>query len=185
MTSLTKICLHWTGGNNYPCDTDLTAYHYCVDKDGKIYKGKYPPEDNLNYYDWNYAKHCGGGNTGCIGISLCAMAGFNLSKKQTKDPITQKQLEAFCLLAAYLCSKYGIIISEKTVFTHYEFDQRRIKNKQEGKTDITYINYFPNLTINSAGNYLRNKTDWYKNKLEENRYTLEKKGEYYEFIILD
>lgn len=37
MTSLNKICLHWTAGANTPCDTDLKAYHYCVDKYGKIY----------------------------------------------------------------------------------------------------------------------------------------------------
>ena len=31
MTSLTKICLHWTAGSNKPCDTDLKAYHFLID----------------------------------------------------------------------------------------------------------------------------------------------------------
>ena len=57
MTSLSKICLHWTAGANSPCDTDLKAYHYCVDKYGKIFAGTHRPEDNLNCYDGNYAMH--------------------------------------------------------------------------------------------------------------------------------
>ena len=93
MTSLTKFCLHWTAGSNKPCETDLQAYHYCVDKYGRIFAGVYEPKDNIDCYDGKYAKHCGGGNTGCIGLSVCGMAGFDLSKKQTKYPLTQKQIE--------------------------------------------------------------------------------------------
>ena len=36
MTSLNKICLHWTAGANKPCSTDLNAYHFVFDKDGKM-----------------------------------------------------------------------------------------------------------------------------------------------------
>lgn len=180
MTSLNKICLHWTAGANTPCDTDLKAYHYCVDKYGRIYAGTYAPEDNLNCYDGKYAKHCGGGNTGCIGISCCAMFGFNLKNKQTKYPLTQKQVETFCCLSAYLSVKYGILISEKSVFTHYEFDRK--KKKPDGKIDITYINYLPNLSQNSVGTYLRQKIAWYREKIKQNKYIFKKKGTYYELI---
>lgn len=182
MTSLSKICLHWTAGANLPCQLDLNSYHYCVDKLGRIYPGTHKPEDNLNCYDGKYAAHCGGGNTGCIGLSLCAMAGFNLSKKQTKYPLTQKQVEAFCCLAAYLSVKYGILISEKSVFTHYEFDRK--KKKPEGKIDITYIHYLPNLSQNSVGNYLRQKISWYRDKIKQNKYKFSKKGNYYEFTVV-
>lgn len=183
MTSLTKECLHWTAGSNTPCQLDLNSYHYCVDKLGKIYPGTHKPEDNLNCYDGNYAAHCGGGNTGCIGIALCGMAGFNLSKKQTKYPFSQKQVESFCCLAAYLSVKYGILISEKTVFTHYEFDKKRPASKREGKIDIVYIHYLPNLSQNSVGNYLRQKIAWYRDKIKQNKYKFIKKGNYYEFIV--
>ena len=84
MTSLTKICLHWTGGANMPCEQNFDCYHFLFDKNGKEYKGKYKPEDNLNCTDGIYAKHCGGGNTGCIGVSCCGMYGFNLQNKKTK-----------------------------------------------------------------------------------------------------
>lgn len=180
MTSLSRICLHWTAGANSPCQFDLNSYHYCVDKFGRIYSGSHKPEDNLNCYDGNYAAHCGGGNTSCIGLSVCGMAGFSLSKKQTKYPLTQKQVEALCCLAAYLSVKYGILITEKSVFTHYEFD--RNKTKPEGKIDITYINYLPNLSQNSVGTYLRQKISWYRDKIKQNQYKFTKKGNYYEFI---
>ena len=35
MTSLTKICLHWTAGADKPCEQNLNCYHFLFDKDGK------------------------------------------------------------------------------------------------------------------------------------------------------
>lgn len=182
MTSLTKICLHWTGGANVPCKQNLESYHFCIDKNGKIYSGTNAPEDNINCYDGKYAKHCGGGNTGCIGLSVCGMYKFTLTKKQTKYPITQVQVESLCCLAAYLSIKYGILVNERTVFTHYEFDRK--KQKPEGKIDITYLPYLPNLEVVRIGSYLRNKIEWYKNKIKNGKYRFTKKGNYYEFISI-
>jgi len=163
---LNKICIHWTAGANTPCDVDLKSYHFLIDSAGKKYSGKYKPEDNLNCNDGIYAQHCGGGNTGCIGISVCGMAGFDLKNKKTKYPLTQVQIEAICKLCAELCIKYKIEINEKTVYTHFEFDQRQI-NKQ-GKIDITYLPYLPNLQKERIGEYLRNKIKWYKLQLLKN-----------------
>ncbi len=176
MTKINKICLHWSAGTNIPCETDLNAYHYCIDKDGKIYEGKYKPEDNINCNDGKYAKHTGGGNTGCIGVSVCGMFGFDLRNKQTKYPLTQKQIEAMCALTSFLSNKYGIIINENTVFTHYEFDQKQKKRK--GKIDITFLHFLPELNKNDVGIFIRNKTAWYKSKNVQ----LIKKGNYYEIV---
>ena len=97
MGTLNKICLHWTGGANMPCEQNLDCYHFLFDKNGKEYKGKYKPEDNLNCTDGIYAKHCGGGNTGCIGVSCCGMYEFNLQNKKTKYPLTQRFNARCCL----------------------------------------------------------------------------------------
>ncbi len=182
MSVLNKICLHWTGGANFPCETDLKAYHFCVDKLGRIYQGKYFPEDNLNCKDGKYAKHCGGGNTGCIGISLCGMAGFNLANLQTNYPLFPLQLEAFCCLAGYLANKYGINVCEEKVFTHFEFDQKRTLDGREGKIDITHISYLPELGVSGVGDYLRGKIRWYKEKIKNGSYKLINKWECYEFV---
>ena len=183
MTSLTKICLHWTAGSNTPCNTDIKAYHFLIDSNGRIYPGTHKPEDNLNCKDGNYAAHCGGGNTGCIGISACGMKGFTENKKESVCPLTQQQIESLCCMSAYLSNKYGILINEKQVFTHYEFDRRR--QKPEGKVDIIYISYLPNLQVERIGGYLRNKIAWYKQKLQQGKYILKKKGNYYEFISVN
>ena len=112
------------------------------------------------------------------------MAGFTSDKKQTKYPLTQKQVESLCCLAGYLSVKYGILITEKSVFTHYEFDQRRAKTKREVKIDITYLHYLPHLSPNSVGEYLRQKISWYRTKIKANKYKFIKKGDYYEFILV-
>lgn len=182
MTSLSKICLHWTAGANKPCAVDLESYHYCIDKNGKIYQGNHRPEDNLNCYDGNYAKHCGGGNTGCIGISVCGMADFDLKNKKTNYPLTQNQVESLCCLTGYLSHKYGISINENYVFTHYEFDRKQ--KKRQGKIDITYLPYLPTLSSDEVGSYLRTKVTWYKQKIKEGKYIYEKKGEFYEFTYV-
>lgn len=183
MTILNKICLHWTAGANTPCNVDLKAYHFCIDKYGRIFKGYYKPEDNLNCQDGNYAKHCGGGNTGCIGLSVCGMYGFDLLNKKTKYPLTQNQIEALCCLTGYLSNFYSIPINEKTVFTHYEFDARQ--KKRQGKIDITHLPYLLTLSVDEVGSYLRQKSAWYKQKIKEGKYIYEKKGDYYEFIYID
>ena len=66
-----RIILHWTAGANEPNNTDYQHYHYLVNGNGVVVKGKYNPEDNLNCNDGKYAQHTGGGNTGSIGVAMC------------------------------------------------------------------------------------------------------------------
>ena len=159
--SLSKICLHWSAGASYPCEIDLKSYHFLVDKDGKVYPGHFKPEDNIDCNDGKYAKHCGGGNTGCIGISALGMAGFNLKDKKTAYPLTKIQVEAFCKLAAQLCIKYGILVSENIVFTHWEFGKKHPNTTSFGKIDFTYLPFLPDMEAKEICAYLRNKINWY------------------------
>ena len=78
MTSLSKVCLHWTAGSNKPCDTDLKAYHFLIDSNGRIYPGTHKPEDNLNCKDGNYAAHCGGGER--LGVGITSQAQRHLAE---------------------------------------------------------------------------------------------------------
>jgi len=158
---LTKICLHWSAGASCPCEVDLKAYHFVVDALGKIHQGLFKPENNLICKPNKYAMHCGGGNTGCIGLSALGMAGFNLNDKKTKYPLTKIQVEAFCKLAAELCIKYGIEVSPETVFTHCEFGLKHPKTTSYGKIDFTYLPFLPNLAKDKIGDFLRNKISWY------------------------
>lgn len=163
---MNKIILHWTAGTNQPCSTDYEHYHYLINKDGVILKGKFAPEDNLNCNDGKYAQHCGGGNTGAIGVSMCGMyvpKGVNI--KQTKFPLTRIQCETTFKLVAELCKKYNIKITPQTVLTHYEFGQAHPKTSSYGKIDIVYLHPFPEIDKKNMGDFIRNKIEWYFNKL--------------------
>lgn len=147
-----NIVLHWTAGNYKPCSVDLNAYHYCVDKEGNVHKGKYCPSDNLSCYDGKYAAHCGGGNTGRIGIAVCCM-------RDGETPPVQKQVEAMCKLAAQLCISYGLKPNE--CITHAEFGRKYPKTSSAGKQDINILPYAKLKGVTEVGNYLRSKINWY------------------------
>lgn len=182
MKNRNNICIHWTGGNYIPCDEDLKAYHYLIDNLGRIYLGLYSPEDNINCYDGIYAKHCGGGNTNCIGIAACGMFNYDEYKKETRYPLTKKQIESLCALVGYLSLERNIDVCIERIFTHYEFEKTKPKSERKGKIDITYLHFMPYLNKDSVGHYLRNKIQWYKSKFQNNEYKLIKKGKYYEII---
>ena len=155
---LNKITIHWTAGRNTPSSHDLNCYHFLIDYKGNFYKGKYSPEDNLNVNDGKYAAHCGGGNTGNIGIAFCGCYVPNgISVKETKYPLTRIQLERGFKLISDTCKKYNIPIDKTHVFTHYEFGLAHPNTTSAGKIDITYMHPFPTITKSNCGDFIRNK----------------------------
>lgn len=154
---LKNIILHWTAGNYKPCSTDFKHYHFLIDGDGVVYEGKYKPQDNEDCTDGKYAAHCGGGNTGRIGISICC-------RKNINTPPTKKQVEAMCKKAAECCLTYGIPVNK--VLTHAEFGNKNPKTSSCGKIDINYLPYIGLRGINEVADYLRNKIQWYVAQLK-------------------
>jgi len=159
-----RIILHWTAGTYYPTEFERQYYHYLIDKDGKIYNGIYSPEDNLNCNDGNYAAHTGGGNTGSVGLAMCAMYGFKSSKNVGKFPITPIQLESCLEFCSRLCKKYSLKISPATVMTHYEFGKNNPKTTSSGKIDIIYLPPYSWVAKEDIGSFIRSKVRWYKEK---------------------
>ncbi len=154
-----KIIIHWTGGASTPCSTDLLAYHYLVDKFGKIYKGVFSPEDNENCKDGKYAHHCGGGNTCSIGVSMCGMFGFQSRYNSGKFLLTEKQCSAMFSFVAKLCKSYSIEPKADSVMTHYEFGLKNPHSSSSGKIDIVYLPPFPDLYPYEIGDFIRNKIE--------------------------
>ena len=152
------IVIHWTGGVYEPNATDKQHYHFLVTGNGKIIEGKYKPEDNLNCTDGKYAAHCGGGNTGRIGIALCGMWSNDY-------PIKRIQLEAMCKKVAELSIKYKIPISNSTIITHSEFGQKNPATSYYGKIDIDKLPCVALYDRTSCGNWIRNKVNWYRSKM--------------------
>ena len=160
-----RIIIHWTAGNYYPTDYEKLHYHFLVDKDGKIYDGKFKPEDNEFCKPNKYAAHTGGGNTGSIGIALCAMAGFKTKTACGNFPIMKKQFESCMELCAKLCKKYKIAVTSQTVMTHYEFGLNYPKTSSAGKIDIIYLPPYSWVSKQEIGSFIRTKVKWYLNKV--------------------
>lgn len=167
MTSLNKITIHWTAGLYVPTFHELSSYHFLIDNTGKCWNGLNKPEDNLNCKDNKYAAHTGGGNTGNIGIAMCAMAGFKNAHNIGDSPITKIQFEACMQKVAELCLKYGIPVTSQTVFTHYEFGLRNPKTSSKGKIDIIHIPPYSWVSASECGQFIRSKVKWYIEKAKE------------------
>ena len=161
-----RIIIHWTAGNYFPSEYEKQFYHFLIDKDGKVWEGKFKPENNLRCVKGYYAAHTGGGNTGSIGVALCGMCGFRNKNCQGDYPITSEQFEAAMEHCAKLAIKYEIPVSPLTVMTHYEFGIRHPDTSSRGKIDITFIPPYSWVEKDDAGKFIRSKIKWYKEKLQ-------------------
>ena len=151
-----RIIVHWTAGTYFPNNTDLEHYHFLIDKNGKVYDGKYKPEDNENCSDGKYAQHTGGGNTGSIGVALCGMCGFKDKNNVGNYPINKIQCETVFQLIAELCKKYKIKINSDSVMTHFEFGKKHPETSSKGKIDIVFLPPYPDIKQGEIGNFIRN-----------------------------
>lgn len=160
-----RIIIHWTAGRLQPNQTDHQHYHFLVNGDGLVFNGKYKPEDNENCNDGKYAQHCGGGNTGSIGVAMCGMYTVPYHDfRKSSDLLTKKQCEACFKLISKLCKDYKIPITADTVMTHYEFGLKHPKTTSAGKIDIVYLPPYPNINASKIGDFIRNKVTWYYNQ---------------------
>lgn len=156
-----RIVIHWTAGLYYPTDYEKQHYHFLVDKNGKVHNGVFKPEDNEICKAGNYAAHTGGGNTGSIGVAICAMAGFKNKNLIGNYPILKKQFESTMELCAKLVKQYKLKVTPQTVMTHYEFGIKNPKTSSAGKIDIIYLPPYSWVTQNDVGSFIRSKIKWY------------------------
>lgn len=162
-----RLILHWDGGTGIVNDTARSHYHYMVDTNAKLHKGKYKVTDNENCTDGVYAQHTGGGNTGSIGVCMLGMYGFTEKEKKTNFPLTKAQFEKTCLLCAELCKMYNIKVTPRTVMTHYEFGLLNPSTSSRGKIDIIHLPFIETMETKEIGNFIRSKIRWYYNHLNQ------------------
>jgi len=168
-----RIIIHWTAGTYTPNSVELEHYHFLIGYEktpverATIHTGKFKPEDNLNCCDGRYAAHTGGGNTGSIGVAICAMLGYKDIKHIGNYPIKPIQMEVCYELCAKLCMDYNLELSKETVMTHYEFGKKNPCTQSRGKIDITYLASNPSLPAGKIGDFIRGKIKWYLNKAKK------------------
>ena len=172
-----RIIVHWDAGNGTMNDYIKKYYHFMVDKNAEIHNGYFTPEDNLDTSDERYCPHVGGMNTGSIGVAALGMWGFELGKKKSIYEINRLQMEKLFKFVAQLCHKYDLKPIDGVINTHAEIGYKvltgKIKRTQltalnVGKQDILYLPYEPELRPENVGGYIRNKINWYYEKIGEN-----------------
>ena len=135
-----RIILHWSAGAHTASTLDLEHYHFVIDGQGRVHKGKHPVSANAGpLRSGAYAAHTLNANTGSIGVALAAMAGAQERPFSAgKYPITPAQVDALATLCADLCRQYDIPVSRQTVLTHAEV-QPTLGITQQGKWDIAWL----------------------------------------------
>jgi hypothetical protein len=138
-SSAKQIVAHWTGGSYVPSSLDRNHYHFLVDGEAVVHPGEFLVSANDFLVTGEYAAHVRYWNTKTIGLAVCCMAG---AKEKPFDPgrypIKRIQWDTLAELAATLCVRYGIPITEKTVLMHSEVEPT-IGIPQRGKWDINVM----------------------------------------------
>jgi len=183
-----KIINHWTAGTLFPNNTDLEHYHFLIDAKGRLHLGLHSVSSNdcISYGDKNeftlqtgkagssgltpashdYAAHTGGGNTMSIGVAVCGMAGFVSPTNQGKYKLTKIQTEKLFETNAILAFQEGYkIIDENILMTHMEFGLKHPDTSSAGKIDICWLPAYPDVKSQDVGDFIRNKSQWYLDKL--------------------
>lgn len=134
-----RIIWHWTAGSYTPNQTDLKAYHFVIDGNGKWHRGVASIERNSGSLKTGYAAHTKSLNTGSIGVALACMAGavespFNAGKY----PMKPEQIDSLVSGTIELARVYGIPITRRTMLSHAEV-QPTLGVKQNQKWDFTRL----------------------------------------------
>jgi len=146
-----RIIVHWTGGTHRANSDDLQHYHFVIEGNGSIVKGRFDVVDNESTADTVYAAHTRLLNTGSIGIALAGMAGsrqtpFNIGPY----PLTTTQFTELAKLCAELVTRYSLEVTPKTLLTHAEVSDVYPSAPQRGKWDITFHPSFGNRLVSAA-----------------------------------
>lgn len=127
-----RIILHWCVSSYEPDQLSIDSYHLLIDGNGELHRGAYDLDERAPHtYMFNSA----------IGISICAMGGWNGSS--TPYPPTKAQWDTLVKTVKQLCETYDIPVDRSHVLSHGEVTEV-LGVDQEGKWDP---DYWPHLGI--------------------------------------
>ncbi len=150
-----RIVVHWTGGNYTASAEDREHYHFLVQGDGEVVRGRHGVDANDSTKDGVYAAHTRALNTGSVGIAVCCMFGATERPFTPGSfPLLETQWRRLVQLAAQLCRRYGIEVAPQTVLGHGEV-QRMLGVMQRGKWDPLALPWQPDLSAAEVGDRFR------------------------------
>ena len=150
-----RVICHWTGGAYDASDLDRQHYHFLIEGDGSVRRGRHPISANDRPIRGDYAPHVRGKNTGSIGVAVCCMAG---ARERPFDPgrfpMRREQWRRMAAVVAQLCAHYGIAVSPQTVLGHGEVEHR-LQVPQRAKWDPLALPWRTDLDLHAAGERFR------------------------------
>ena len=159
--SMRRVILHWTAGTYNASANDKKHYHFLIEGDGTLIRGR-PVKWNEAPISGSYAAHTRAANSGAIGVSVCSMAGAHDTPGLNAGnfPMKKSQWEIMAQITAELCQHYNIPIKRSTVLAHGEV-QDILGITQSGKWDPLRLPWKPNLSKPSVGNLFRDRVRHY------------------------
>lgn len=165
------IVVHWTGGTYQANAVDRLHYHWIVEGDGRIVRGKYRMRDNMRKLapGDQYAAHTGGWNSFRVGLSAAGMKDYGGRSSVGPYPLKEGQVERLLRIASRICFVFDLDpLDPKCLCTHREVwtlhGVKGVQNHQ--KLDIEYLPFRPDLKPHQVGPYLR---EWCAMMVRETR----------------
>lgn len=148
-----RVICHWTVTDYQYSDHAADHYHFLIDGEGRVHKGYWDIDDNVNAGDGAAASHTYRLNSGSIGVACLCMGGATASNFG-RYPLREIQWQRMAEVVAELCAFYKIPITPKTVLQHGEVDTRYVAPgewprgyyDQGGKWDINVLPWARHLT---------------------------------------
>ncbi|NBB70154.1 MAG: peptidoglycan-binding protein [Alphaproteobacteria bacterium] len=150
-----RIICHWTAGAYDASDLDRQHYHFLIEGDGTVRRGRHAVSANDRPLRGAYAPHTRGKNTGSIGVAVCCMAGAHEHPFDPgRFPMRREQWRRMAAVVAQLCVHYGIAVTPRTVLGHGEVEHR-LQVPQRAKWDPLALPWQAGLDLHAAGERFR------------------------------
>ena len=153
--AMKRIITHWTAGNHRASDWDKEHYHFLIEGDGAVVRGRYSISANARIRGTAYAAHTLNANNGAIGVAVCCMRGARQRPFDAgPSPFLERQWEALVLTVAELCDAYDVAVGPKTVLGHGEVEAH-LGIAQRHKWDPLVLPWAPDMPAHEVGERFR------------------------------
>lgn len=150
-----RVIIHWTAGGHVASNEDRQHYHFLIEVDGTIRHGTFTIADNDSTDDGRYAAHTLHANTRAVGITVCGM--MRATERPFSPgprPFNELQWRTMARLAAQICHRYAIPVTDRTVLAHGEV-QKNLGIRQRGKWDPLVLPWQTELSHDEVADQFR------------------------------
>lgn len=118
-----RVVVHWTGGSYEAAPEDLEHYHFIIEGDAVVRRGRHAITANARRLKRGdaYARHTRRLNSNSVGVAVSGMRGARQAPFADGDyPILERQWRRLAGVCADIVDAYGVAIDPTQVLTHAE-----------------------------------------------------------------